>query len=90
MTKGLVVLGLALIVAGASTLLWILFAVPRPDLAATPVDATTADVPSLFWALLAGLTLAAGAACVGIGANRWYQYRPRTIQRPPGEVEAKR
>ena len=81
--RGLVAVGFVLIVAGAATLLWLLFAIPRPDLATTSAEASGTGMPSLAWSMLAGLTIAAGAACVGIGMNRWYQYRPRTIQRPP-------
>lgn len=74
--RGLVALGIGLIVVGGATLLWLLVAIPRPDLAATPAEvAAVADPPSLVWSLLAGLALAAGGACVGIGMNRWYQYR---------------
>lgn len=82
MMRGLITVGLVLIVAGAGTLFWLFSAIPRPDLAATVEEASGTGMPSLAWSLLAGLTLAAGMACVGIGMNRWYQYRPRTIQRP--------
>ena len=34
------------------------------------------DTPRL-WAIAAGLSLAAGGACIGIGMNRWQQVRSR-------------
>jgi hypothetical protein len=33
-------------------------------------EATT-DSPSLVWPIVAGLSLAIGAGCIGIGMNRW-------------------
>lgn len=83
MIRGLIVVGTALVVAGASVLWWLLFAIPSPEFAGTPGQVMTAaaDPPSRLWPLVAGLALAAGAACIGVGMNRWYQYRPRTIQR---------
>src|SRR5690606_15787820 len=85
MIRGLIAAGSALVIIGAGTLFWLLVAIPRPDLAATAGAGSGQGVPSLGWSLLAGLALAAGVACLGIGVNRWYQYRPRTIQRPPDD-----
>ena len=33
-------------------------------------EATT-DPPSLAWPIIAGVSLALGAGCIGIGMNRW-------------------
>jgi hypothetical protein len=53
----------------------------EPPVAASgrPADVpTTESAPVL--SIGAGLCLAAGAALVGIGANRWYAYRERTTR----------
>lgn len=83
--RALVAIGVVLIVAGAIGLFSLLFAIPTPELAGTPdqVVARAQAGPSVGWSVLAGLTLALGGACLGIGMNAWKQGSPRTIQRPP-------
>jgi len=82
MMRGLVAAGSVLVLLGAGILIWVLGATPTPELASGvgEVQVAAGAAPSRVWAILAGLILAAGAACVGIGMNQWRQGRPRTIR----------
>ncbi|HET9371423.1 MAG TPA: hypothetical protein VFO19_14285 [Vicinamibacterales bacterium] len=73
----LIALGLILLVLGLAIFGWLMLGRPDshqrdqlPPRAAEPTDRATGD-RSRVWPILAGLSLAAGGACVGIGMNRW-------------------
>jgi hypothetical protein len=74
----LIGLGLALVVVGivvmALTLMgqaWADPAATEPVGQAIPADRAASDGPSLIWPIVGGVMLAAGAALVGLGMNRW-------------------
>jgi hypothetical protein len=84
--RTLMVIGTLLLVIGAVVLFRVFVVTPGPELAATLGEDMARSEGAEFahvWAVLAGLTLAAGGACVGIGMNHWRQGRARTIQPPP-------
>jgi hypothetical protein len=74
--RRLVGVGVALLVAGALILSYLLLAgtggVPPSE--SVPLVGEVQgriDPPTRLWSILAGFALASGAACVGIGMNRW-------------------
>jgi hypothetical protein len=78
-TRSLLVAGVLLLAIGAGMLGMVLFDRPNPygDAATRPllVEEESEGVPSRLWSVGGGLSLAAGAACVGLGLNRWRQPR---------------
>lgn len=74
MNRALLVAGVALLILGAG--LFGLFATARASDVRDEVplvgDAQgRRDETSLVWPIAAGVCLAAGGACVGLGTNRW-------------------
>jgi hypothetical protein len=68
--------GVLLVLLGVGLLGYVV--VSRPDLHQTSDTSLVGDQqgvqaapPSRFWALAAGLSLAVGAGCIGVGMNRW-------------------
>jgi hypothetical protein len=75
--KPLVALGVVLALAGLAMMIGI-FAEsvgPDPNLGSAPQpgDAGDSGFPSYIWPVVAGITLAIGAACIMLGMNRWTQ-----------------
>ena len=77
MNRQLVGLGSVLALLGAIVLAITLFRSPDPaEPASTSRGVTqTVDPPSRVWAIGAGGLIAAGAALIGIGVNRWKRER---------------
>lgn len=69
----LLVIGVVLALFGAIVLAVVLFQAREPNVEtpqAIQQDART-EPPSRVWPIVAGLSLAVGAGCIGIGMNRW-------------------
>ena len=64
--------GAALLVAGTLVLLATLLGSDSPSVVPLVGEAQArVEQPWQMWVVLAGLLLAAGGACLGIGMNRW-------------------
>jgi hypothetical protein len=69
----LLVIGVVLALFGAIVLAVVLLQAREPSVETPQViqqDAKT-EPPSRLWPIVAGLSLAVGAGCIGIGMNRW-------------------
>ena len=76
MNRRLVGVGVVLLVAGALILSYLLLAGTSgvPPSESVPLVGEVRgriDPPTRLFSILAGLALASGAACVGVGMNRW-------------------
>lgn len=76
MNRRLIGVGAVLLVAGALLLSYLLISGPGagPPSERVPLIGETRgriDPPTRVWSIVAGLSMAAGAACIGIGMNRW-------------------
>ena len=73
--RPLVVVGAALALAGLAVMILVLTQSAGPESAATsiPLESNDTGWPSYGWPIVAGITLAIGAACIMIGMNRWHQ-----------------
>lgn len=76
MNRRLIGIGVVLFIAGALLLSYLLLSgtsgVPPSD--SVPLIGEVRgrlDPPTRLWSVLAGFALASGAACVGVGMNRW-------------------
>jgi hypothetical protein len=77
MNRPLVILGTVLALAGLALMISVFTQSAGPD----PGVGSVAQIeqrsetgwPSYAWPIVAGLTLAIGAACIMIGMNRWQQ-----------------
>jgi hypothetical protein len=71
----LIVIGSVLAVFGAIVLAVMLASggrvVRSDDITATIGERSEQQRPSPAWSILAGISLAVGAGCIGIGMNRW-------------------
>lgn len=71
----LIVIGSVLAVFGAVVLVIMLASggrvVRSDDITATIGEQAEHQSPSPAWSILAGISLAVGAGCIGIGMNRW-------------------
>ena len=71
----LIVIGSVLALFGAIVLAVMLASggrvVRSDDITATISEQAEHQPPSRAWAILAGISLAVGAGCIGIGMNRW-------------------
>ena len=74
----LIAIGVLLVVIGFGIFGALMFNRPDPAEGTLPPRsgeprdvAGNSGQPSRAWSIVAGLTLASGAACVGIGMNRW-------------------
>jgi hypothetical protein len=86
MNRPLILLGAALILIGALVLGMTAFSRAGGSENRVPgigEDQGRAGAPGEAWIFVSGLTLAAGAACVGVGMNRWRHNHGAT---PPGDV----
>jgi hypothetical protein len=78
MNRIMIGIGVVLLVLGVVLLGGMLMR--RPSAEASPhtpligeYQGVGGNAPSLFWPAAAGISLAAGAACIGLGMNRWHQ-----------------
>ena len=75
----LIALGLVLLAVGTVVLLLLGWQTVTADSAMVggglPAQEGLADPPSRLWAILAGFLMACGGAAIGIGLNRWFEYR---------------
>jgi hypothetical protein len=72
--RPLVMLGAALVIAGLAVLVSVLTQNGGSDAVAGPgaiAPSPDEGAPSYAWPILAGLTVAVGAACVMIGMKNW-------------------
>lgn len=71
----LLTVGVFLFICGVATLSYVIAAHTRPpdplERSSPLAHAASDRSPSRFWPIAAGLALAAGGACIGIGLNRW-------------------
>jgi hypothetical protein len=77
MVRSLVATGVLLIVLGLGILgVLVSGRTDRYDSGQVPLvveDLSRTSPPSRLWSVVGGLSLAAGAACIGLGVNRWRQ-----------------